>query len=486
MEVVVVGTGYVGLVTGAVLSYIGHSVTCLDVDSSKIDQLVAGRSPIFEPGLEELILIGLENARLAFTSDYSVVKKADVVFITVGTPPLATGGVDLSYVKGAAIEIGRNLDPSNVQVIVNKSTVPVGSGNWVEMLVSQGQRQAWASSGAKKATEVVAAAAVADLPAQANNSSVMPLTNHAFVVVSNPEFLREGSAVYDSFYPDRVVIGTPDKQAQNMMRELYAPILEQNFARPSFLEPGRERLGAVPLVITDPASSEMIKYTANAFLATKISFANEIALICESVGADVTEVMRGVGLDHRVGKEFLNAGIGWGGSCFGKDLSALIATAQEYGLSPSILSAAKQVNRAQRWAAIKKLQSSLKIIKGRMIGLLGLAFKPNTDDVRDAPSLDVAEQILNLGALVKAYDPVAELSCRRARPDLDIIYCQSVEEVAAGCDALVIVTEWEEFRSLKLPQLKQAMRTPLIIDARNILDPATVRRAGFEYHGIGR
>jgi UDPglucose 6-dehydrogenase len=487
MEVVVVGTGYVGLVTGTVLSYIGHSVTCLDVDTTKIDQLMAGRSPIFEPGLEELIQIGLENARLSFTSDYGAVKKADVIFITVGTPPLATGSVDLSYVKSAAIEIGRNLDPSRFQVIVNKSTVPVGCGNWVEMLVSQGlQQQSWPSNGSRKASELMATAGLADLPATANNSTVLPLTDHAFIVVSNPEFLREGSAVYDSFFPDRVVIGTADKQAQNMMRDLYAPILEQNFARPSFLEPSREKLGAVPLVITDPASSEMIKYTANAFLATKISFANEIALICESVGADVTEVMRGVGLDHRVGKEFLNAGIGWGGSCFGKDLAALIATAQEYGLSPSILSAARQVNTAQRWAAIKKLQSSLKIIKGRMIGLLGLAFKPNTDDVRDAPSLDVAEQVLNLGAMVKAYDPVAEISCRRARPDLDIIYCQSVEEVASGCDALVIVTEWEEFRSLKLAQLKQAMRTPVIIDARNILDPAMARRAGFEYHGIGR
>jgi UDPglucose 6-dehydrogenase len=298
--------------------------------------------------------------------------------------------------------------------------------------------------------------------------------------------LREGSAVYDSFFPDRIVIGTNDKQAQEMMRELYEPLLEQSFVAPAFLQTGGRRASSVPLVVTDLASAEMIKYAANAFLATKISFANEISGICESVGADVTEVMRGVGLDHRIGTGFLNAGVGWGGSCFGKDLSALVATAEEYLLSPTILSAARQVNAQQRRVPIKKLQSALKIIKGRTIGLLGLAFKPNTDDVRDAPSLDIAEQILNLGALVKAYDPVAEESCRRARPNLDIHYCQSIEEVALGCDALIVVTEWDEFRSIKLDRLKELMRTPVIVDGRNLFDPDTVRQAGFEYHGIGK
>jgi UDPglucose 6-dehydrogenase len=330
------------------------------------------------------------------------------------------------------------------------------------------------------------ATAGTDNNAAVSLTSSLPQLDHKFVVVSNPEFLREGSAVFDSFFPDRIVIGTTDKQAKNVMRELYAPLLEQNFMRPSFLEADRERRGAVPLVVTDPTSAEMIKYTANAFLATKISFANEISAICEAVGADVTEVMRGVGLDHRIGKEFLNAGIGWGGSCFGKDLGALMAIADEYELSPSILSAAKQVNVAQRRIAIKKLQASLKIIKGRTIGLLGLAFKPNTDDVRDAPSLDIAEQLINLGALVKAYDPVAMPSAWRARGDLDIIYCQSAKEVASGADALVIITEWEEFRSLKLGLLKKNMRTPIIVDARNTISPSVARSAGFEYYGIGR
>jgi UDPglucose 6-dehydrogenase len=476
MEVVVVGAGYVGLVTGAVLSYMGHSVTCVDVDKPKIEQLKAGRSTIFEPGLDELVKVGFENRRLAFTSDCSAVKPADVIFITVGTPPLATGNVDLSYVKSAAIEIGRNLDTDKAQIIVNKSTVPVGCGNWVEMLVAHGiQTRAQA-----------AAASTSESYGTQSFSLASPRHHHRFAVVSNPEFLREGSAVYDSFYPDRVVIGTNDKWALNTMRELYAPILEQNFTRASFVEPKCDKRGAVPLVVTDPASAEMIKYTANALLATKVSFANEIAAICESVGADVTEVMRGVGLDHRIGKEFLNPGPGWGGSCFGKDLSALILIAEEYGILPAILSAAKQVNRSQRAAAIKKLQAALKIIKGRVISLLGLAFKPNTDDVRDAPSLDIAEQLLNLGAMVKVYDPVAEAAARRARPDLELIYCRSVEEVAAGADALVIVTEWEEFRSLKLSQLRKNMRTAVLVDARNIINPAVARSSGFDYYGFGR
>lgn len=471
MDVVVVGTGYVGLVTGTVLSYTGHSVTCVDIDGAKIERLKTGQLPIFEPGLDELVKVGFENRRLSFTQDYQAVRRADVIFITVGTPPLTTGNVDLSYVKAAASEIGQHLDVDRPQIIVNKSTVPVGCGNWVEMLVAQGmQMRARAGAGPHAGVETM-------------SSTPMP---HRFVVVSNPEFLREGSAVYDSFYPDRVVIGTRDKWALNTMRELYAPILEQNFTRPSFLEPRRERRGAVPLVVTDPASAEMIKYTANAMLATRISFANEVASICEMVGADVTEVMRGVGLDHRVGKEFLDAGPGWGGSCFGKDLSALIATAEEYGLAPAILCAAKDVNRSQRTVAIKKLQAALKIMKGRVVALLGLAFKPNTDDVRDAPSLDIAEQLLHLGAIVKAYDPVATASARRARPELELVYCRSVEEVAEGADALVIVTEWEEFRSLKLSKLRRGMRLPVLVDARNIINPAVARSSGFDYYGIGR
>src|SRR5581483_10014233 len=475
MKVVVVGTGYVGVVTGVVLSYIGHTVTCIDIDTAKVEQLKSGKSPIYEPGLEELMAICFESRRLEFSPDYGCVKTADVIFITVGTPSLPGGNVDLSYIKSAATEIGRNLDGDRFQAVINKSTVPVGSGNWVEMLVSQGIQ-----NGAKVAVTVAGGHALS------GNGTRSVANKHNFAVVSNPEFLREGSAVYDSFFPDRIVIGTNDKQAQEMMRDLYAPLLDQSFTLPAFLCVNEDRAGAVPLLITDVASAEMIKYAANSFLATKISFANEIASICESVGADVTEVMRGVGLDRRIGMSFLNAGVGWGGSCFGKDLSALVATAEEYLLSPTMLSAARQVNMAQRRVAIKKLQSALKIIKGRTIGLLGLAFKPNTDDVRDAPSLDIAQHLIALGAMVKAYDPVAEESCRRARPDLEINYCPSVEEVASDCDALVIVTEWEEFRSLKLSKLRELMRTPVIIDGRNILDATAAREEGFEYHGIGK
>jgi UDPglucose 6-dehydrogenase len=305
------------------------------------------------------------------------------------------------------------------------------------------------------------------------------------LVASNPEFLREGTAITDTLYPDRIVIGASDPYAAERLRALYEPIIEQTFA-PPHSAPRPAGFTAVPVVTTDLASAEMIKYAANAFLATKISFANEIANICERVGADITEVVRGFGLDSRIGPKFLNAGVGWGGSCFGKDVSALVDIAKEYGYDPEMLHSTVNVNRRQRHVALQKLQEVLKIIKGKTIGLLGLAFKPETDDLRDAPALDIARELLARGARVKVYDPIATEACRKQHPDLKVEYAEDALRLAEECDALVIVTEWEEFRYLELEKLGEVMRNKFIVDGRNVLDPEAVERAGFKYRGIGR
>jgi UDPglucose 6-dehydrogenase len=306
-----------------------------------------------------------------------------------------------------------------------------------------------------------------------------------FLVASNPEFLREGSAIADTFYPDRIVIGATDDYAAERLRALYEPIIEQTFSAPA---PAARPAGftAVPVVTTDLQSAEMIKYAANAFLATKISFANEVANICERVGADIKEVVRGFGLDSRIGPKFLNAGAGWGGSCFGKDVSALIDIAKEYGYEPALLRSTVEVNRRQRQVVVHKLQDVLKIVKGKTIGLLGLAFKPETDDLRDAPALEIAAQLLEMGARVKAYDPIANDTCRAQHPGLKIEYAADAIGLADDCDALVIVTEWEEFRYLDLDRVGEVMRNKVLIDGRNVLDPAAAAKAGFIYRGIGR
>jgi UDPglucose 6-dehydrogenase len=308
--------------------------------------------------------------------------------------------------------------------------------------------------------------------------------SESFSVVSNPEFLKEGSAIKDTFFPDRIVIGSNDQRALDRLTELYRPILDQTFAPPSSISRPRG-LRSVPLVTTDLASAEMIKYAANSFLAVKISFANEIANICEQTGADVTRVMHGIGLDQRIGTRFLRAGAGWGGSCFGKDVSALIQMAGEYGYSAELLHAARSVNDRQRHLVIQKLQSALKIIKGRTIGLLGLAFKPNTDDVRDAPSFDIASDLIRLGARVKVYDPVAMRAFRAQHPDLDLIYTPHAQELVTDCDALVIVTDWQEFRALNLDTLCHLMSGSVLIDGRNIFNAREAGEAGFHYIGIG-
>jgi UDPglucose 6-dehydrogenase len=455
MQVTVIGTGYVGTVTGVCLAYLGHQVTCVDTDAAKIARLVRGESPIYEPYLEQMIALARERGGVAFqTTLDDAVRRSDVIFIAVGTPPLPSGEANLSYLEAAAKAIGYAMDGSRFRVVVNKSTVPVGSGNLVETLVREGIRDAGGSEAIR------------------------------FGVASNPEFLREGSAVADSLYPDRIVVGG-DSATLAVMRELYEPLVAQVFTPPPGV-PRPSTMVSVPLLATSLTSAEMIKYAANAFLAMKIGFANEMANICERVGAEAPEVMAGIGLDSRIGAKFLNPGVGWGGSCFGKDIHALLHTAKEYGYSSRLLEASLEVNAAQRQMVIQKLQEKLFILKGRTIGLLGLAFKPDTDDLRDAPSLQIAERLIQMGARVKAYDPVANGACAQLRPDLKMRYCDSARDLAADSDALVLVTEWREFHDLDLPAMAAAMSTAILVDGRNFFVPEKAREAGFDYTGVGR
>lgn len=457
MRVTVIGTGYVGTVTGACLAYLGHRVTCVDTDETKIARLRKGESPIYEPYLEELMREAATRGGIDFETEVArPVAESDVIFIAVGTPPLPSGEANLAYLEAAANAIGAAMDGSKFRVIVNKSTVPVGSGNLVETLVREGISEAHPAERA----------------------------NICFGVVSNPEFLREGCAVADSLFPDRIVVGG-DGRSLETMRALYAPLVTQHFDPPLSV-PRPRGMTQVPLVATSLTSAEMIKYAANAFLAMKIGFANEMANICERVGAEATEVMQGIGLDSRIGPRFLNPGVGWGGSCFGKDVQALAHTAREYGYSSKLLQATLEVNAAQRQMVIQKLQEKLFILKGRTIGLLGLAFKPETDDLRDAPSLHIAERLLQMGARVKAYDPIAVDACRAQRPDLKIRLCESALEVATEADALVLVTEWRQFRELDLVGLRRVMATPILVDGRNLYSSELAVAAGFDYCGVGR
>jgi UDPglucose 6-dehydrogenase len=452
VNVSILGTGYVGLTTGACLAYLGHNVTCVDADESKIAALERGEVPFYEPFLAELIAEARCN--LKFTTDYAVaIPGAQVVFIAVGTPPGPRGAPDLKYLEAAARGVAEHLTGS-FTVVVNKSTVPIGSGNWVGSLV----REAFQHSHGRKA-------------------------DGSFAVASNPEFLREGSALHDSLYPDRVVIGADEPQTAEVLYTLYRPILDQTFQAPPYL-PRPEELGAVPLISTDLASAELIKYAANAFLALKISYINEIGQLSEKVGADIAQVAKGIGLDARIGTRFLQAGIGWGGSCFGKDTSALIATATEYGLEMPIVKSACEINRRQRERVVEKLLAALRILKGRTIGLLGLAFKPNTDDLREAPALDIAAKLIERGARVKVHDPVAMDRFRREHKGLDVICCESPEEVIQDSDAVVLVTEWPQYRELDWEPLARTMRSAIILDGRHALDRARMTRAGFRYIGL--
>ena len=459
MRVCVIGTGYVGLVTGVCLSHIGHDVICVDNNEEKVKLMQSGQSPIYEPGLSELMKSSSESGRLQFTSDLAKgVEQGEILFIAVGTPPLPTGESDTRYVEAVARGIGANLNGSGYKVIVNKSTVPIGSGDWVRMIVLDGVKERQKASGA------------------ATNAEATIEPN--FDVVSNPEFLREGSAVYDTFNPDRIVLGSNSEKAIAMMKELYQPLVSREFAEDKSLPP-------VPIVVTDLSSAEMIKYAANSFLATKISFINEVANICDRVGADVTQVAKGIGLDSRIGSKFLNAGIGWGGSCFPKDVSALIHTADDYGYNAELMKAAVNVNIRQGSIALEKLQHELKILKGKTIGLLGLTFKPDTDDMRDAPALNLIEQLNRLGAKVKAYDPIVSQS-GLSHGLSGVIIETNTEMLADGCDALVLVTEWKEFLKLDYGKMAKLMTNPVIIDGRNFLDREALEAVGLRYLGIGR
>ena len=430
MNICVVGTGYVGLVTGAVFADLGNDVLCVDNDAAKIADLDAGRMPIYEPGLEEMVARNVADGRLAFTTDLAAaVRRSVIVFITVGTPPKPDGQADLGAVEDVARGIAQAME--RYTVVVNKSTVPVGTGDLVREVIERHQAR--------------------------------PVP---FDVVSNPEFLREGSAIEDTLRPDRIVIGAPTQQVAMTLLELYAPL---------------ER----PMIITDVPSAEMIKYASNAFLSAKISFINAIANICELAGADVTQVMKGMGLDPRIGPAFLAAGLGYGGSCFPKDTDSLVHTAAALGYDFALLRAVVEVNRERAGHFVDAIAKALGPLDGRVIAVLGLAFKPNTDDMREAKSVEVAERLLELGATVRAYDPVAMDNARRTLPG-SVAYCESPYEAAAGADAVALVTEWNEFKFLNLERLRGVMRRPVVFDGRNLWEPERMRRLGFEYHSIGR
>ena len=430
MNICVVGTGYVGLVTGAVFADLGNDVVCVDNNAGKVADLVAGRLPIYEPGLEEMVLRNLADDRLGFTTDLTAaVRRSVIVFITVGTPPKADGQTDLSAVEDVARGIGKAME--RYTVVVNKSTAPVGTGNLVREIIERHQLQ--------------------------------PVP---FDVVSNPEFLREGSAIEDTLRPDRIVIGAPTQQVAMSLLELYAPL---------------ER----PMIITDVPSAEMIKYASNAFLSTKISFINAIANICELAGADVRQVMKGMGLDARIGPAFLSAGLGYGGSCFPKDTDSLVHTAASLGYDFGLLQAVVEVNRERAAHFVAMMAKTLDPLDGRVVAVLGLAFKPNTDDMREAKSIEVVERLVERGAVVRAYDPVAMPNARPVLPP-PVTYCESPYEAAAGADAVALVTEWNEFKFLNLERLRGAMKRPLLFDGRNLWEPDRMRRLGFEYHSIGR
>ena len=430
MNVCVVGTGYVGLVTGAVFADLGNDVICVDSDRAKIEGLERGVMPIYEPGLEEMVHRNVEDGRLAFTTNLEEgVRRAEIIFIAVGTPPKANGETDLSAVEEVALGIARAMD--RYRVIVNKSTVPVGTGDLVREIIQRNQSR--------------------------------PVS---FDVVSNPEFLREGSAIEDTLRPDRIVIGAPTRQVAMTLLELYAPL---------------ER----PMIITDVHSAEMIKYASNAFLATKISFINAIAIICEAAGADVSDVVKGMGLDPRIGSSFLQAGLGFGGSCFPKDSDSLIQSAGNLGCDFKLLKAVMEVNRERAGRFVELIRKVLDPLEGRTIAILGLAFKPNTDDMREARSIEVIRLLQAAGVTVKAYDPAATENAKKILSPT-VRYGQSSYEAAEGADAVAIVTEWNEFKLLNLERLKQVMRRPLIFDGRNIYEPERLRKLGFEYHSIGR
>ena len=432
MNICVVGSGYVGLVTGACFAEFGLKVTCVDNDEGKINNLNDGIIPIYEPGLEEMVKKNMKEGHISFTTNLSeAVEKALVIFIAVGTPPKPDGSADRSYVEEVAQSIAENMN--GYKVIVTKSTVPVGTGERIRQIISKSLRE-----------------------------------KMDFDIVSNPEFLREGSAIEDFMHPNRVVIGANSDQAMAIMKDLYSPLY----------------LVETPFVLTDVPTAEMIKYASNAFLATKISFINEIANICELVRADVHKVAIGMGLDNRIGSKFLHPGPGFGGSCFPKDTQAIVQIAKEQGYDFKIVNAVLDVNKEQRTKMVEKIKNVLKDLNGKTIAVLGLSFKPNTDDMRDSPAIDIIEGLKKEGAKVKAHDPVAANEAKKIIKDIE--YCDGPYSCAEGADALVIMTEWNQFRILDLQKLKHSLKSPVIIDLRNVYEPPKMRKEGFRYICVGR
>lgn len=433
MRITMIGSGYVGLVSGACFADFGHSVICVDKAADKIEALLAGRIPIYEPGLEQLVSSNVAAGRLSFTTDLAAgVAGAEAVFIAVGTPSRrGDGHADLSYVYAATEEIARAA--TGPLVVVTKSTVPVGTGDRVEQILRDTR------------------------------------PDGDFAVVSNPEFLREGAAIGDFKRPDRIVIGTDDDRARAVMREVYRPLY----------------LGESPILFTGRRTAELTKYAANAFLATKITFINEMADLCEAVGADVRDVSRGIGLDNRIGRKFLHAGPGYGGSCFPKDTLALLKTAEDFESPVRIVEAVVQVNDTRKRAMGRKVLSVLRgEPRGKTVAVLGLTFKPNTDDMRDAPSIAIVQSLIDAGVNVRAYDPEGTETAKAVMPD--ITYCTDAYDAAAGADAVAIVTEWDVFRALDLKRLAETMAAPVLVDLRNIYDRAEAERAGFAYSAVGR
>jgi len=430
-DICVIGTGYVGLVTGACFADLGNRVVCLDIDEEKIAMLEAGEMPIYEPGLEEMVRRNVAAGRLSFTTSYDVAIREEqpkYIFIAVGTPEGVDGEADMRYVRMAAESIAEVMD--HPVIIVNKSTVPVGTGDWVAEIINRHR----------------------------NNDA-------EFAVVSNPEFLREGSAINDFLHPDRVVLGSLEREAAQKVAQLYLSL-------------------RAPIVITDLRTAEMIKYASNAYLASRISFINEIAAICEQLGADVKEVAIGMGYDKRIGHHFLDAGIGYGGSCFPKDVKALAHMAAIHGRHPQLLRAVMDINKDQRRRVVQKLRGLLGGLRDCTIGLLGLAFKPNTDDLREAPAVEIAHLLQNEGAHVKGYDPVAMPNAEHLIPELEL--SKDAYDLARDCDALVVVTDWNEFKHLDMAKVKSLMRQPVLVDGRNIYEPQRMKELGFTYRGVGR
>lgn len=432
MHIAVIGTGYVGLVSGACFAEFGVDVTCVDVDQTKIEKLNAGVIPIYEPGLDSVVRKNAEAGRLHFTTDIrSAVQQALVVFLAVGTPPKPDGSPDMSFYRQAALDVADAIN--GYKVLVTKSTVPVGTGKWLREFVTA-------------------------------NISV----DTDFGVASNPEFLREGAAITDFMRPDRVVIGSNEAKAIEIMKELYRPLY----------------LIETPIVITSLESAELIKYAANAFLATKITFINEIANLCDAIGCDVHDVARGMGMDNRIGRKFLHPGPGYGGSCFPKDTRALTTVADSYGVETRIVDAVIEANQRQRDAMIPKIEGLVGELKGKRIGMLGLSFKPETDDMRESPAIDIINALIEKGAKVKAFDPVAMDESRHYVQGVE--YAEDEYDAIHGADVMVIVTEWNQFRALDLDRVKELMASPKIADLRNIYEPREMREMGFDYVGVGR